>query len=207
VECGGNGCGGSCGNCDEGSTCNAGICEPMAPAPQPEGTGDCGDGLDNDLDGLVDCAEASCNGAPCAAGKTCQNGQCLVTPPAQPKVFVTIEVVAPSPAEIWLFAASAVKYMLSPATFQLTEAEACGGAYVSIAARTNSGSWPWWGCPLDQPTPSKSTLTVKVNGVVVPIVPFAGKDVAGDSFEQPANVCGGLGEGNLILTKAQLGCK
>jgi hypothetical protein len=37
---------------------------------------DCADGLDNDMDGLVDCADPQCNGRTCFSGTACSNGVC-----------------------------------------------------------------------------------------------------------------------------------
>jgi hypothetical protein len=36
----------------------------------------CGYGVDNDCDGLVDCAQPQCDGRSCAPGKRCGNGSC-----------------------------------------------------------------------------------------------------------------------------------
>ena len=194
LECGSDGCGGSCGNCEEGFICEAGLCEAV-PAPLPEGAGDCADGLDNDNDGLIDCQESACAGAICGAGKTCQAGICKNAPPPAEETFVTVTVESPAnPAEVWLLASGANYNELAPATFDLTQVQACSWG-VEITARTPSGNWPYWGCPLNAGTPSKSTLIVKVDGVVA--VP---------TFAKHAWVCDGQGEGNLFLSKTQLGC-
>ena len=37
----------------------------------------CGDMLDNDCDGLPDCADPDCDGKPCAAERVCSNNACL----------------------------------------------------------------------------------------------------------------------------------
>jgi hypothetical protein len=36
----------------------------------------CNDGIDNDGDGLTDCADSDCDGLSCATGKTCQQRKC-----------------------------------------------------------------------------------------------------------------------------------
>jgi hypothetical protein len=64
---------------------------------------------------------------------------------------------------------------------------------MEVAARLNTATWPWFGC--DAGAPSLTTVTVKVNGVVV----------TGALTKHPWT-CGGGGEGNLAFSKAQLGC-
>ena len=62
-DCGDDGCGASCGACDAGSTCDAGLCVPDC-VPGCEGK-DCGD----------DGCGASCGA--CDAGSTCDAGLCV----------------------------------------------------------------------------------------------------------------------------------
>ena len=65
-DCGDDGCGGSCGLCEQGQTCAAGVCTGGC-VPECEGK-DCGD----------DGCGASCG--ECAVGQTCENGLCLDGP-------------------------------------------------------------------------------------------------------------------------------
>jgi hypothetical protein len=58
---------GTCGNvCGAGTQCTAAACVETG----------CGDATDNDGDGLVDCADPSCEAQACAAGKVCSAGAC-----------------------------------------------------------------------------------------------------------------------------------
>ena len=72
--CGDDGCGGSCGTCDDGpnDTCNpdTGLCQC-----QPDCTG-------------KQCGDDGCGGecGPCAAGATCEEGSCLCAPQCDNKV-------------------------------------------------------------------------------------------------------------------------
>lgn len=66
--CGSNGCGGSCGSCGGNQVCNNNGTCVADQGPSPEGTADCNDGVDNDRDGFVDCADAGC-----ANAERCQN--------------------------------------------------------------------------------------------------------------------------------------
>ncbi len=52
----------------------------------PGGTGGgtetvCSNGVDDDSDGSIDCADSDCNGAYCASGKTCQSNTCQSSTP------------------------------------------------------------------------------------------------------------------------------
>jgi len=96
-ECGNNGCGGSCGTCDPGETCENGQCEACTPdctglecgddgcggscgtCPQGE---DCIDGIcvgcTPDCTGL-ECGDDGCGGScgTCPQGESCVDGQCV----------------------------------------------------------------------------------------------------------------------------------
>ena len=64
-SCGGDGCGGSCGECS-GACDTRGSCWDCAESER------CGDGLDDDCDGLVDCDDADCaNDAACYVPPSC----------------------------------------------------------------------------------------------------------------------------------------
>lgn len=60
-------------------TCSANVCVAAvcSPTQTPEAT--CNDGVDNDCNSLVDCADAACNGKQCGATATsvCQNSVCV----------------------------------------------------------------------------------------------------------------------------------
>ena len=88
--CGDDGCGGSCGACDAGTTCDAGQCKPCAPSCDGRecGTdgcggscGDCGAGFCNDMTGQ--CSEDPCFGISvegCCAGDFlmwCENDELI----------------------------------------------------------------------------------------------------------------------------------
>lgn len=200
-ECGSNGCNGSCGNCGDGEVCDQGLCVAIPPAPASEGS-NCGDGLDNDLDGLTDCQDPVCNGIACAAGKTCQAGVCAVTPPVQDPPFVTITVEAPVATEAWIYGAQVVKSGLTTFTTGLSKSQACtvnDGDPTTIdgveIAAVLVANWGWYGC--NPGTPELSTLVVKINGVVV--VP---------QYVKHPWVCGWnpASKGNLVLTPAQFLC-
>ncbi len=74
-------------SCDaNGNTCSAGgVCNLCAPNGNPalaQATEtSCGDGVDNDCDGLVDCADANCLGQTCATNSICQNTAPAGQPP------------------------------------------------------------------------------------------------------------------------------
>ena len=69
--CGDDGCGGSCGECDDGDVCDGGqcVCAPQCTGPEPNGDKDCGD----------DGCGGSCG--ECPPTHECDaNGQCSCTP-------------------------------------------------------------------------------------------------------------------------------
>jgi hypothetical protein len=53
--------------CDPGQVCLGGVC-------QRQTENDCADGVDNDGNGLTDCADPSCNGVSCGSGCACADG-------------------------------------------------------------------------------------------------------------------------------------
>ncbi|HEY2731958.1 MAG TPA: hypothetical protein VGK52_18580 [Polyangia bacterium] len=63
-----------------GSTGSAGAGGHMATGPKCTPTAateaTCGNGVDDDCDGFVDCLDSECDGQPCAAGLTCSGGAC-----------------------------------------------------------------------------------------------------------------------------------
>lgn len=59
-------CGVCNGICVTNQTCNAGVC-PLSNEPR------CGDGLDDDNDGQIDCADSDCINKSCGAGCICSN--------------------------------------------------------------------------------------------------------------------------------------
>jgi hypothetical protein len=72
--------GGGSGTCSTAtpSTCAAPVCAKNPPGTVNE-TGLCSDGIDNDCNGFIDCADTSCNGQACKAGSPtfiCQSGAC-----------------------------------------------------------------------------------------------------------------------------------
>ena len=54
-------------SCPSGQFCNNGACVSKVET-------NCSDGIDNDLDGLTDCADPDCAGKSCGTGCTCTNG-------------------------------------------------------------------------------------------------------------------------------------
>ncbi len=113
LDCGDDGCGGSCGECEDGWDCNAGVCEepPCVPACEGAACGDpdgCEDGGQCDgtcEDGFVcadqgdgtflceeDC-EPACDGAACGDDDSC-GGFCDGTCPAGQECNDAFECVA-----------------------------------------------------------------------------------------------------------------
>ncbi len=72
-DCTGDACG------SNGRVCSGGSCVCSGnggPAEASERT--CGDGHDNDCDGMVDCSDSNCAGDPCGAnGRVCSSGVCV----------------------------------------------------------------------------------------------------------------------------------
>ena len=89
LECGADGCGGSCGDCEDGSLCNAeGLCKPVACVPScgdsecgADGCGglcgDCADGFE--CDETAQCV-AVCGDGECQPGEVCDE-DCVVSLP------------------------------------------------------------------------------------------------------------------------------
>ena len=105
-ECGGDGCGGSCGDCPDGSLCEAGecvVCEPFCDGKDcgPDGCGgNCGQCADDEdcvggtcLGCLPYCVGAECGDDGCGGscgecvepGEVCSNGQCVCSPDCEDK--------------------------------------------------------------------------------------------------------------------------
>jgi hypothetical protein len=81
--CGDDGCGGSCGTCPAGRACMNGACVCAGTVENTNAL--CSDGIDNDCNGLTDCADPGCASLRCSTaagffcvGTTCQNG-CLIS--------------------------------------------------------------------------------------------------------------------------------
>jgi hypothetical protein len=71
-DCAGQPCG------PHGYTCAAGACVCSGNGGLPEiAEQTCGDGTDNDCDGLIDCLDPDCSGAACGPLKTCVAASCL----------------------------------------------------------------------------------------------------------------------------------
>lgn len=67
--------------CAGGLACAAGTrCEGAACAACQAHELACGDGLDDDCDGMLDCADPDCDAQECAAGKACKAGACADEP-------------------------------------------------------------------------------------------------------------------------------
>jgi len=57
------------------------VCAAYVPVPENTGLL-CGDGLDNDCDGTIDCADPGCLGLGCGGGRgCCSNGSCAAACP------------------------------------------------------------------------------------------------------------------------------
>lgn len=84
-ECGDDGCGGSCGQCDGNDVCIEGECT-LDLLPNPEGE-NCSNGVDDDNDGMTDCDDDGCSGTivcaecindnDCALNFICKKGACV----------------------------------------------------------------------------------------------------------------------------------
>ncbi len=74
-NCGDNGA--NCANCPYNRNCNSGVCECFGD-PTPSGESNCGDGVDNDCDGDIDCDDSHCGGDSCGAnGMICSGSNCV----------------------------------------------------------------------------------------------------------------------------------
>ncbi len=81
LECGGDGCGGSCGDCDEGSFCEAGICQEVCNSDEgctEDGLTECTeDGELRECEEVEpDCLKWS-EPEPCGEGWLCLDGECI----------------------------------------------------------------------------------------------------------------------------------
>ncbi|RME25238.1 MAG: hypothetical protein D6806_08200 [Deltaproteobacteria bacterium] len=66
----------SCG-CNDNNDCPAGkVCDTNNVCVTPGPESDCGDGVDNDLDGLTDCTDGDCQGELCGVDSVCQGLVC-----------------------------------------------------------------------------------------------------------------------------------
>ena len=72
LACGPNGCGGSCGDCTGNTVCVVGSCA----APEGLLPGDCVGGVDEDKDGLTDCADGGCAANPACAPECAVAADC-----------------------------------------------------------------------------------------------------------------------------------
>lgn len=114
-----------------------------------------------------------------------------------------LSFISPVAAEIHVYynvdqadpAKSSESSGLAPLAISLNIVQAClGFDGVDIAVRTPTAPMVWW-CGIGDGTPSKSQIAVKVNGVLV-----------APTFQIEPQACSGGQEGNLHLSKAQLGC-
>ncbi|MEW5739817.1 MAG: MopE-related protein [Myxococcota bacterium] len=78
TDCGESACNGqSCGSFGRRCSGTSCVCTVDGGTAQPGGETTCNDGLDNDCDGLTDCAESACAGLGCGASRTCVGGSCV----------------------------------------------------------------------------------------------------------------------------------
>ncbi len=102
----------------------------------------------------------------------------------QKSEYVTIRVNAPSLAEVHVYYGTGyVSFGRTPFEVVLPKSEVYEWG-IEVAARTPSGTYPWWGC--NENTPSKTTLVVEIDGVE--------KE---NTFVVHPWTCSGSGEGNL----------
>jgi Putative metal-binding motif len=74
-NCGDNG--DSCANCPYNRDCETGVCVCFGDAT-PSGENNCGNGVDDDCDGDIDCDDSHCSGDSCAAnGMICSGSNCV----------------------------------------------------------------------------------------------------------------------------------
>ncbi|MBI5913719.1 hypothetical protein HY839_04775 [Candidatus Azambacteria bacterium] len=204
-------------NCDDSNACTTDVCDAAKGCVYIPNTVPCSDGNacttgDACKNGFcAGGATLSCDDAdPCTLDACdpkvgCSHAKiagCPAPPPAPAPwaVSISVELPAGAMAEVHVFFADTVapatkaaeKLGMSPFSLSLGQVEACIWG-IEIAARVPSGTWPWYGC--DAGTPSLTSLTVKVNGVVK----------TGVLTKHPW-ACGGAGEGNLAFTPVQLGC-
>ncbi len=69
LQCGSDGCGGSCGTCASGQTCSNGVCTAACPTGQTQCNGSC-------VDTSTDPNNCGACGNVCASGQTCSGGTC-----------------------------------------------------------------------------------------------------------------------------------
>jgi hypothetical protein len=74
-NCGDNGA--ACADCPYNRTCDSGVCRCFGQL-NPSGESNCGDNVDNDCDGDIDCADSNCNGDSCGSyGMECVSFTCV----------------------------------------------------------------------------------------------------------------------------------
>ena len=73
--CAGQACG-SGNNCSAPTLADGGTSGPVMPATCVAPEHNCANGIDDDGDGMVDCADPDCDGRTCASGKACAAGAC-----------------------------------------------------------------------------------------------------------------------------------
>ncbi|MFA6547467.1 MAG: hypothetical protein WCT11_00805 [Candidatus Magasanikbacteria bacterium] len=186
-----NGITGTCGaidkNCNDNLPCTVDSCAPSKGCVSTPVNCDDNNTLTTD----------SCN-----AQGACVHTPVGTTPTPTPTTFVQLGFVAPVAAEIHVFhgvdpsdpAKNVESIGLAPYVINLNQYEACGTADgIDIAVR-NPTTMVWW-CGVGDGTPSKAQLSVSVNGKLVT-----------PTFQIEIGACSNGPEGNLHLSKLQLGC-
>lgn len=128
---------------------------------------------------------------------------CVVEPePEEWEVSITVMDPLSREVEVHLYhenptpGESDGTFALAPHTFDLSEVEACtwaGGIELAARSLPTPSTGPWWGC--NAGTPELNELEVYVNGELIP-----------NAYVSHDHACGGNGPGNLVITRAQLGC-
>lgn len=96
----------SCGSCTGAFTCDLEIGACKCPGSGREA---CGDGVDNDCDGAVDCGDSDCAGQGACAAGTCSGG-------TEIRVTTSTTFHAGGPSIAWSGTEFGIAYMLSPLT-------------------------------------------------------------------------------------------
>lgn len=191
-----------------GGTCATGACECIGGAADAD--------ADADAD-AASCVPATCDYDCLAAGRgrgLCRADECLCERsapggadadadadvsdvPTGPTVTLRIETSAASEPHVFHGGTTNAEgdYGPSPFDLVLAKTDACRwGAEIGVrvAASINS-TMPWYGC--DAGAPSLSTVTVQVYGAAVT-----------PAYVHHDYACRGGGEGNLFISRTQLGC-